>query len=492
MDVVRKYILILIFSLESVMLCAQNAAQDSILNVAKIYIKKSQPDAAIPLLLDLIDNSKSEEIVVRANINLAETYRQKDENKKGIDLIHYTVNNYNLSPDVLAFAYNRMAALYNEWDNKEIHGKDSAIYYSELCIKLAEAVGDTNLLATSQNEIAYAYRLKGELNESREYCKKAYNSFIDIGLNEYAINVAINLSGTYIALNQYDKALEVNKEAFLLSSEEENFNLYMRLYLNRAHVYQMMEDYKNAFEAMRKARNMQSKFYEDRIQLQINEMSAKYDLQIKELQIKEIEASQQISNQQKKYLTIILIIMVFTFIITLITINLKRRNRIQKEKLIEQQNLQLKLSLETKEKELHYKNGELSKAISGTISMNETLKSIKSLLKPGENKKAIDSINRSLNKNLNWEKFQISFNEIYPHFLNHLTEKYPSLTQNEKRLCAFLRMGMTTSEIANLINISETSVSKNRNRLRKKLGLKSGSDITSFLKNLDKTIYTAS
>ena len=140
--------------------------------------------------------------------------------------------------------------------------------------------------------------------------------------------------------------------------------------------------------------------------------------------------------------------------------------------------------LETKEKELTYKNRELSKAISSSISMNETLKSIKSLLKPNENRSAIDVINSNLNNNLNWEKFKISFNEIYPQFLNHLTEKYPSLTQNEKRLCAFLRMGMRTSEIANLINISETSVSKNRNRLRKKLGLKSGFDISLFLKEM--------
>jgi DNA-binding CsgD family transcriptional regulator/tetratricopeptide (TPR) repeat protein len=481
---IKTNIFILIFFIGIAIQALPNEANDSILNVVNSYIKKSQPDAAIPVILDLIENCNSKDILIRANIYLAESYRQKDENKKGIDLIHHTIKKYHLSVNDLAFAYNRMAALYNEWDNKNVQGKDSAIYYSEQCMKLAELAGDINLLATSQNEVAYAYRIKHDLPKALEYAQKAYNNFNKIGLYQYAINVAINLSGTYIALNQYDKALEVNKEAFLLSSEEENYNLYMRLYLNKSHIYQMMEDYKNAFEAMRKARNMQSKFYEDRIQLQINEMSAKYDLQIKELQIKEIETSNKVANQQKKYLTIILIITVLTFLIALITINLKRRNRIQKEKLTEQQNLQLKLTLETKEKELTYKNRELTKAISNSIAMNETLKSIKSVLNPNENRNAIDVINSNLNNNLNWEKFKISFNEIYPQFLNHLTEKYPSLTQNEKRLCAFLRMGMRTSEIANLINISETSVSKNRNRLRKKLGLKSGFDISLFLKEM--------
>jgi len=482
--VIRTSILIFISLQISTLLPAQSHPGDSILNIAKNYIRKSQPDAAIPLLISLIDSSNFDETTINANINLADAYRQKQETQKGIDLIHFTLKEYNLSDENRAFAYNRMAALYNEADNRLIpFGKDSAIYCSELCINLAEKTGDKNLLASSQNEIAYVYRIKKDFHKSLEYCQKAYDNFIDLGLNENAINVAINLSGTYIDLHEYKKALEVNEQAFQLSSEEMNRNLYMRLYLNKSHAYQMMKDYKSAFEALRTAREMQKAFYEDRMMSQINEMSAKYDLQTKEFQIKEIEANQKISNQQKKYLSIILVTVVFTFIITLITISLKRKNSIQKEKLVEQENMQLRLTLESKNRELHYKNKELSGAISTTISMNETLKSIKLLLNSDVNEKAIQVINGTLNTNLNWEKFLVTFNEIYPAFFVHLNEEYPALTKNEQRLCAFLLMDMKTSEIANLMNISETSVSKNRNRLRKKLSLGSDVDITSFFQS---------
>jgi len=465
------------------LLSAQNTKCDSILNAAKYHLKRSQPDAAIPLLLSLLDSCDFDATTFKANINLAEAYRQKREYDKGIDLIYFTLKRYDLSDKDNAFAYNRLAALYDEHDNQGIHGKDSAIRYSELSIELAEKIGDKNLLATSQNEIAFAYKVKHDLEKSVDYCQKAYNNFIEIGLNEYAINAAINLSEIYIDLHQYKKALEVNRQAFLLSSEEEYRNLYMRLYINKAHVYQMMEDYKNAFEAMSTAREMQKAFYDDRIRLQINEMSAKYDLQTKEFQIKEIENTRKISDQKRKYRSIILVITVLTFLIIILAIHLKRKNKIQKARLIEQENLQLKLSLETKEKELHYKNRELSEAISTTVSMNETLKSIKSHLNSEINGEAIKVINGNMYKNLNWEKFQISFNEIYPSFFNCLNEKYPGLTKNDKRLCAFLLMDMKTSEIANLMSISNDSVSKNRNRLRKKLDLENGSDITSFLKD---------
>jgi len=478
---ISLYILLFIYGID--LLTTQNAECDSILNTARFHLKKSQPDVVIPLLINLLDSCNSDETIINANINLAEAYRQKKEFSKGIDLIYFTLKRYNLSDTDKAFAYNRLAALYDEHENRQLHGKDSAIHYSELCIKLAEKLGDENLLATSQNEIAYAYKIKHDLKKSVEFGQKAYDNFIEIGLDEYAINTAINLSGAYIDLHQYEKALEVNKQAFLLSSEEENRNLYMRLYLNKAHVYQMMEDYKNAFEAMGKARSMQKAFYEDRMKMQINEMSAKYDLQLKEFQIKEVETNRKISDQKSKYLSIIFVITVITFLIVLLTIQLKRKNKIHKAKLIEHENLQLKLSLETKDKELHYKNRELSEAISTTVSMNETLRSIKSHLNSEINGEAIKVINGNIYKNLNWEKFRISFNEIYPTFFNCLNEKYPTLTKNDKRLCAFLLMDMKTSEIANLMNISKDSVSKSRNRLRKKLGLKNGSDITSYLKN---------
>ena len=69
-------------------------------------------------------------------------------------------------------------------------------------------------------------------------------------------------------------------------------------------------------------------------------------------------------------------------------------------------------------------------------------------------------------------------------FFKQIDEKFPTLTKHEKRICAFLVMGMTTSEIAHIMNITEASVSKNRNRLRKKLHLENGADISEFLKTL--------
>jgi len=482
---VKKLILLILLYLQVFTLWSIPATQnDSILNVAKDYLKKSQPDNAIPLLLDIINNYQTKSIAIEANIHLADAYRQKREYKKGLELLNFIIKENNLPTASLTFAYNRMAAIYNEWGSDEISCTDSAIFYSERCISILEINEDKNLLATSQNELAYAFRIKKNYTKSLEYCEKAYNNFIDLGLYDNAINVAINWSGLYIDIKKFDKALEINEQAFKLSSEDENKNLYMRLYLNKAHVYEALKNYKGAFEAIYKARQLQKDFYDDRIKLQINEMSAKYDLQIKEYQIKNIEAKQRLSDQQKMYLTIILVIIMITFTVSMFTVNLRQKNKRQQAKLVARENDWLKYQLELKEKEILYKSKELSEAISSKISLNETLKSIKSVLDPVSNHQAIEIINNNLSKNLSWEYFQISFNEIYPLFFKQIDEKFPTLTKHEITICAFLVMGMTTSKIADLMNITEPSVSKNRNRLRKKLNLENGADISEFLKTL--------
>ena len=69
-------------------------------------------------------------------------------------------------------------------------------------------------------------------------------------------------------------------------------------------------------------------------------------------------------------------------------------------------------------------------------------------------------------------------------FFQKLTEKYPDLTGQEMRLCAYLRINLTSKEIAQILFIQPTAVNKRRNRLRKKLELTGDDDLLHFLINL--------
>ncbi|MCD8081018.1 MAG: hypothetical protein LUF04_11635 [Bacteroides sp.] len=84
-----------------------------------------------------------------------------------------------------------------------------------------------------------------------------------------------------------------------------------------------------------------------------------------------------------------------------------------------------------------------------------------------------------------FEVFYSRFDFIHRAFFALLGERYPALTRNEKMLCAYLKMNLTTKEIASLLNLSFRSVEVNRYRLRKKMNLDKGVNLNEFLQQLD-------
>ncbi|MBS0011678.1 MAG: PAS domain-containing protein [Bacteroidales bacterium] len=85
--------------------------------------------------------------------------------------------------------------------------------------------------------------------------------------------------------------------------------------------------------------------------------------------------------------------------------------------------------------------------------------------------KIIDNINSTLLSTDNWENFMLHFEKIHPGFFSRLQARYPSLTSKDLKLCSYLRLQMSTKEIAGLMNITPQSAEISRVRLRKKLKL---------------------
>ena len=85
-------------------------------------------------------------------------------------------------------------------------------------------------------------------------------------------------------------------------------------------------------------------------------------------------------------------------------------------------------------------------------------------------------IARKLKKNAEseiWEEFELRFKQVHGDFYSKLLENFPDLSQGEQRLCAFLRLNMSTKEISDLTGQSISALEMARFRLRKKLGISS-------------------
>ena len=109
------------------------------------------------------------------------------------------------------------------------------------------------------------------------------------------------------------------------------------------------------------------------------------------------------------------------------------------------------------------------------INKNETLNAIKDELGQLTDESSIRSVMKIIDTNLNnkedWKFFEEAFNHADKDFFKKVKEKHPELTSNDLRLCVYLRMNLSSKEIAPLLNISHRSVEIKRYRLRKKISL---------------------
>ena len=136
--------------------------------------------------------------------------------------------------------------------------------------------------------------------------------------------------------------------------------------------------------------------------------------------------------------------------------------------------------------EVENKSRELSNAAFNLIRKNETLQSLKDNLLDSRNEprvlsKIVREIDAHLEGDHDWEIFEESFNRVHDDFFKRLMQAYPDLTPGDLRLAAYLKMNLSSKEIAPLLNISVRGIENKRYRLRKKLGLPEEVNLTEFI-----------
>ncbi|MEM6377153.1 MAG: triple tyrosine motif-containing protein [Bacteroidota bacterium] len=151
-----------------------------------------------------------------------------------------------------------------------------------------------------------------------------------------------------------------------------------------------------------------------------------------------------------------------------------------------------RLKEEKMESELQHVNRLLAASTMNLVVKNEFIESIKEELnavkqkgKGTETKQALERLVKEIDINLrvqeDWEQFEYHFAAIHGTFLSRLRTNYPDLSPNEQKLCAFLRLNLNTKDIANLLGISLRGVEVARYRLRKKLDLERGQNLSKFI-----------
>ncbi len=209
------------------------------------------------------------------------------------------------------------------------------------------------------------------------------------------------------------------------------------------------------------------------------------------------------------YASFIAIFIYILLIISLLILGrslLKRRWQKHHQRTLEEQQAKLKYEKEQAEQslillqneklqaEVNHKNNQLASSTMSIISKNELLTEIKSELEKFKDElgyrlpkkyygKIIHLIDQNISSESDWKSFETLFDQAHENFFKRLKTTYPDLTPGDLKLCAYLRMNLSTKEIVQLLNISVRGVEVHRYRLRKRLNLDSNQNLVVFMMN---------
>ncbi len=180
------------------------------------------------------------------------------------------------------------------------------------------------------------------------------------------------------------------------------------------------------------------------------------------------------------------LVSIFGFSLMMHKIYKKYYKKLHAHKQLESEQLITSIKNEKLNQDIESKNRELAISTMSIIKKNEVLNSIKKELKKSKNTNnnpALKLIDNNLNDTKDWSFFEQAFNNADKDFLDKIKQSHPNLTPNDLRFCAYLRLNLSSKEMAPLLNISIKSVETKRYRLRKKLGLEHDSGLIDYILN---------
>ncbi len=458
--------------------------------------------------------------IAQAFNNLGIYYRTKGVYDFAID---YTFNSLSIMEDIkdskgIARCYNLIGIIYYYLENYDL----SLEYYNK-ALALNKEQNDSKWTAGNYNNVGMIYEKKGDYKKALEYYFKSLEANIELGNQNWIANNYGNIGSLYLEMNN-DKSIGYFRKRLAINIDQDDFAGLSRskyligkyfiskkefdsaiIYLqssyevadsigsllnlsNSSHQLSLAWAGKNDYEEALKYQKLY-KSYSDSLKIQDNaqkitriEMQYKYhkDQQLNELQY-----------QQARLILISFAVGLLLLVLAIILIITKQRARIKQHKME-----QKKLGVEKKllQEELLFKNQLLKDNINYLLVKNELITSVSEKLISGksrfekENQKILEDIFQELQAGITgetWEEFELRFNQVHTDFYRNLNIQFPNLSASDKKLCAFLRLGMATKEISSIMKLPVRSVETARSRLRKKLNLVNNkTNLTDFLSKL--------
>ncbi|MFD2606953.1 tetratricopeptide repeat protein [Euzebyella marina] len=373
---------------------------------------------------------------------------------------------------------------------EKLGDNDKAKNFVEESLELAREMNVQSMMANSLKDLGRLVYKEGDfemaqslLVESIEIAKKE-----DIKLDlTAALHEMANLK---LAQKEYQSALIDINEVIAISDEIKALPTLRDALKTKAEIQSLLGDTSSAYANFNRYATINDSLYSNRKAQQIAELKTIYETEKKEAALALQEEEIAVLNEKAKVdkLTKSLYaggMVAFIVISGLLYFGFRqriKRNKIAREK----QEAIYQQEIEHKQKELASQTLHLVQKNTFIQELMENLENVKN--SPDKFKTEFRRMVMLLKKenasDKDWEVFKTYFSEVHNDFDQKLKTIYADISEKEIRLAAFLRMNLTTKEIAATLNVLPDSILKSKYRLKKKLGLGKEHDLMIFLNNL--------
>lgn len=377
--------------------------------------------------------------------------------------------------------------LYTNMSSLSVSLKEEAklLKYSKRLSDLQSRYGSAiGYYTAEENKIFYLVQL-GKHVQARTQAEKVLE--LADSLQRDPAHATYLLGLCYRGMNRYDLAAPYIEKAFQLGLSKRHFGQCTFYAHAMYQTYYWKDQFEPALQWHQTYVQYRDSVYDERKAKEVAVLEARLETLEQARKVELLEAQSAVGAQKRQRLWISLLLLAVIAAVTVYA----QSQRAQRHRLAQQARYEkLEMEQQQLQQELAYKQRELAAHILHMQKKNAVLQELKVGLEPLAQRDLprlpamLRLINQNIGSNEEWDTFLRTFRTLHASFMDNLQTLSGELTASEVRLASLLRMNLSSKEIGRLLNITDEGVKKARYRLRKKLGLDSGTNIRAFVLGL--------
>ncbi|RDY61495.1 tetratricopeptide repeat protein [Flagellimonas nanhaiensis] len=372
----------------------------------------------------------------------------------------------------------------------EMKKYDEAIATYNQALEISREIKVNDMEGNCLSNLGMVYIRKGDYDIAIDYLQKALKINRTKNTHQNLINNLGELGHALSLKGNVDEAIPYLNDAVTMSDSIGALDFKKLALIYRSKAFKNSQQFEKAFADIEKSQEINDSLFNKSKSQQIEELKTIYETEKKEAALALQEEEINTLNEKAKVdkLTKGLYAGGMASALALFGLSVFgyrqriKRNRIAREK-----------QEEIYKQEIAHKKKELASQTLHLVQKNTFIQELKENLENLKNspekfkvefRRIVMLLKKQNASDKDWEVFKTYFSEVHNDFDQKLKTLYPDISEKEIRLAAFLRMNLTTKEIAATLNVLPDSILKSKYRLKKKLGLDKETDLTTFLNTL--------